>query len=231
MLVFPRALADRRARLLAIFALPTLAMMLVVSFLSRAHANWSAPTYVSATVLVVAWLVERRRTALLGASVAIHVLAAVVPRRRQERGGDAASDACRRNTTSCTACAAGTRSASTVSEMLLRRPGAILLSDSREELAALVYYVRPHPFDAMIWNPDGGARNQFELETDMAHDVGRDFLFVTQTELSPWMAGKFAAVSPPTRITIILGPGAKPGDPPLERRYLVYDLDGFKGYR
>jgi hypothetical protein len=118
-----------------------------------------------------------------------------------------------------------------VSQMLLRRPGAIVLSDSREELAALVYYVRPHPFDAMIWNPDGGARNQFELETDMAHDVGRDFLFVTQTELSPWMAGKFAAVSPPTRITIILGPGAKPGDPPLERRYLVYDLDGFKGYR
>src|SRR6185437_5423536 len=32
--VFPRVLADKRARLLAVFALPTLAMMLIVSFLS-----------------------------------------------------------------------------------------------------------------------------------------------------------------------------------------------------
>ncbi|MBV8650983.1 MAG: glycosyltransferase family 39 protein [Alphaproteobacteria bacterium] len=229
-LVFPRQLADRRARLLAIFALPSLAMMLVVSFLSRAHANWSAPTYVSATILVVAWLIEHRRTALLGASVAIHVLAAVLLVGAKSAAATlhvplpAKYDLLRR--------VRGWHPlGEQVSQMLLRRPGTILLSDSREALAALVYYVRPHPFDAVIWNPEGGARNQFELETDMSHLVGRDFLFVTQSEISPFMAGKFAAVSPPTRITIILGPGDKPGEPPLERHYFVYDLDGFKGYR
>lgn len=39
-----RSLGERRAALLACFALPTLAMMLVVSVLSRAQPNWSAPT-------------------------------------------------------------------------------------------------------------------------------------------------------------------------------------------
>src|SRR6185437_10879966 len=48
-----RSLRDRRAGLLACFALPTLAMMVLVSFLSRAEPNWSAPTFVSAIVLVV----------------------------------------------------------------------------------------------------------------------------------------------------------------------------------
>src|SRR5215472_879802 len=50
----PRTFAEPPARLLAFFALPTLTMMLVVSFLSRANANWAAPAFVSATVLVVA---------------------------------------------------------------------------------------------------------------------------------------------------------------------------------
>src|SRR5205085_10313839 len=53
-----RSLAERRALLLATFALPTLGMMLIVAFLSRAHPNWSAPTYVSSAILVAAWLLR-----------------------------------------------------------------------------------------------------------------------------------------------------------------------------
>ena len=41
------------ARLLTAFAWPTLAIVTVVSLLSRAQANWAAPAYVSAVVLVV----------------------------------------------------------------------------------------------------------------------------------------------------------------------------------
>ena len=73
-----RVLADRRAQLLAVFALPTLAMMIVVSLLSRAQPNWSAPTYVSAIILVVALLVESGRTVLVAGSVVLHVTAAVL---------------------------------------------------------------------------------------------------------------------------------------------------------
>src|SRR5229473_6377529 len=67
--VTPRSFAEPRARLLAAFALPTLAMMVVVSFLSRAHANWAAPTYVSATVLVVAWALRRGWRGIIAFSI------------------------------------------------------------------------------------------------------------------------------------------------------------------
>jgi 4-amino-4-deoxy-L-arabinose transferase-like glycosyltransferase len=223
LLVFPRSLADKRARLLAVFALPTLAMMLTVSFLSRAHANWSAPTYVSATVLVAAFLVAHGRAALLAASVVLHVGAALFL-----VGGREAAAALGTELPAKLDLLHRVRGwdtlGRTVGDMLWHRPGFILLTWSREDLAALIYYVRPHPFDAMIWNPGGGARNQFEMDTDMSQEVGRDFLFVAQTEVEPWIAARFTAVSPPVHVTIPLGSG-------IARRYLVYELEGFKGYR
>ena len=223
LLVFPRSLADKRARLLAVFALPTLTMMLIVSFLSRAHANWSAPTYVSATVLVAAFLVARGRTALLAASVVLHVAAALFL-----VGGRQAAAALGTELPAKLDLLHRVRGwdtlGRTVGDMLLRRPGAILLTWSREDLAALMYYVRPHPFDAMIWNPGGGARNQFEMDTDMNQYVGHDFLFIAQSEIEPSIAARFAAVSPPIHIIIPLGSG-------FARRYFAYELVGFKGYR
>ena len=74
----PRTLAEPRARLLAFFALPTLTMMLVVSFLSRANANWAAPAFVSATVLVVAWALRRGWRKLVILSIALHLAAVAV---------------------------------------------------------------------------------------------------------------------------------------------------------
>jgi 4-amino-4-deoxy-L-arabinose transferase-like glycosyltransferase len=222
-LVFPRSLADRRARLLAVFALPTLAMMLIVSFLSRAHPNWSAPTYVSATILVAAFLIERGRGVLLTASLALHIAAALLL-----VGGRQAAAAIGVELPAKLDLLHRVRGwdtlGRTVGDMLLQRPGFILMTWSREDLAALIYYVRPHPFDAVIWNPGGGARNQFEMDTDMSRYVGRDFLFISQTEIPPWIAGRFAAVPPPVHIVIPIGGG-------LARRYFAYDLLGFKGYR
>jgi 4-amino-4-deoxy-L-arabinose transferase-like glycosyltransferase len=223
-IVFPRRLAERRARLLAVFALPTLAMMLVVSFLSRAHPNWAAPTYVSATILVVAWLVEQRRTALLAASVALHVAAAVFlaegPNAAAALGKElpAKFDLLHR-------VRGWSALGRTVGDLLRPRPGTILLTNSREDYATLVYYARPHPFDAVMWNSDEIVHNQFDMTTDMNRLVGHDFLFVTQNELAaPDMAARFTAVGPPVHITIPVGAG-------MARRYFAYELDGFKGYR
>ncbi|HZS84728.1 MAG TPA: glycosyltransferase family 39 protein [Stellaceae bacterium] len=219
----PRRLAEPRARLLAIFALPSLAMMLVVSFLSRAHPNWAAPTYVSATILVVAFLAEKGRTLLLAASIGIHVAAAIfvveAPAASAALGHPlpARFDLLHR--------VRGWHTLGrSVGDMLLRRPGVILLADSRETLAALIYYVRPHPFDAAIWNPGGGVRNGFEMTTDLNRLVGRDFLFVSESELPPQVTSRFAAVTAVSHITI-------PLDPDFARRYFLYDAKGFKGYR
>ena len=73
-----RVAADRRALLLMCFALPTLAIMLVESILSRAQPNWSAPTYLTATILVVAYLTQKGRDGLVQWSVVLHVALCVL---------------------------------------------------------------------------------------------------------------------------------------------------------
>jgi 4-amino-4-deoxy-L-arabinose transferase-like glycosyltransferase len=216
---------DRRAALLACFALPTLAMMLVVSFLSRAQPNWSAPTFVSAVVLVVAWLLERGRAAFVAASVALHILFAVVI-----FGAHDAAAALSVDLPSKWDLLHRLRGWSTlgrsVSEMLRRHPGTILLSDDREDMAALMYYVRPHPFDALKWNGEGGIHDEFDLTAQPSRYMGDDFLLVTHTPNNiERIFQRFTTVDRPPDDIII------PLDRKTARRYQVYWLHGFKGYR
>ena len=72
-----RLLAGNAHRLLILFAAPPLVMMIGLSLLSRANANWAAPAYIAATLLVAGILLAEGRQVLLKVSVALHVFAAV----------------------------------------------------------------------------------------------------------------------------------------------------------
>src|SRR6185312_1858250 len=114
----------------------------------------------------------------------------------------------------------------TVSQMLLRHPGTILLSDDREDMAVLMYYVHPHPFDALKWNGEGGIHDGFDLTAQPSRYVGRDFLLVTHTpDNIERILSRFDKVDRPPDDIII------PLDRKTARRYEVYWLHGFKGYR
>jgi len=220
-----RNLAERNAALLGLFAYPTLLMMLVVSFISHAQPNWSAPAYVSAVVLVVAWLRQHGWQKIVTISVALHVAVAVLAAEArpmaQAIGYDLPGkyDPLHR--------LRGWRTLGTaVSQLLAQHPGAKLLADDREDMAVLVYYVKPHPFDALKWNGESGRINdQFDLEADPARDVGGDFLLVTHhPENTQRILDRFAGAGPIDHVIVPLGGGEA-------RNYTVRLLTGFKGYR
>jgi 4-amino-4-deoxy-L-arabinose transferase-like glycosyltransferase len=218
----PRALAEPRARLLAVFALPALAMMLFVSLLSRAHANWAAPAYVSATVLVVGQLWDSGWRRLVPASIALHLGATALffagpptlaaggvelparydPLRRLRGWGDL-----------------GTQ----VARALAVHPGYRLFADDRETLAALIYYVHPHPFDAVKWDLLDRVRDEWDLTNNMKSHLGGNFLLVSKHDLIAEMRPSFAVLEPIGTIVVPLGPGG-------ERRYRLYLARDFKGY-
>jgi 4-amino-4-deoxy-L-arabinose transferase-like glycosyltransferase len=215
--VRPRFLADRRALLLAAFALPSLLLMLGLSLLSRAQPNWAAPAYVSASVLVVGWLLAQSWRRWVGAAVAVNIaIAAVVfgtadalkaagihvpaqydPLRRlrgwRELGGE-------------------------VSQLLASHPGLTLLADDRELLAALIYYVRPHPFGAVEWNPIPGITDHFRLVNNIGDHRGKDFLAVTVHNLFEEMRPEFSELTPLTTIRTSVG-----------RAYVVSIARGYSG--
>src|ERR1700738_2926736 len=220
----PRTLAEPRARLLASFALPVLAMMLAVSFLSRAQPNWAAPAFVSATVLVVAWALSRGWRKLVIFSVALHlVVMALLFSGRETLAAigielPAKYDALGR--------LRGWRAfGSNCSAELAANPASTLFADDREMLAALVYYVRPHPFDAVKWKLKSAlAKDQWDLTNDLSKHFGENFLLVAEHRLIGEMQPSFAAIERLRSVVIPIGPGAS-------RSYTFYLARGFKGYQ
>lgn len=217
----PRLLAEPRARLLAAFALPTLAMMLAVSLLSRAQPNWAAPAYVSAIVLLAAWALTRGWRRWLAASVALNLAVAILafgatdalaaigvqvpakydPLHRLRSWRDLGRQ---------------------VGALLAAHPGLTLLADDRELLAALIYYVRPHPWGAVEWNPIPGITDQWRLVNNIGDHQGEDFLAVTINGLDVLMRPDFVSLTPLT--TIVTASGHDAG-----RRYIVYIARDFRG--
>ncbi len=217
-----RGLAEPRARLLAAFTLPTLAMMLGVSLLSRAHANWAAPTYVAATVLVVAWALQRGWRGLIALSIALHLAAVGLLFTGREAlaalGLDlpAQYDPLRR--------VRGWRElGAEIGKELAAHPGLTLFADDRELLAALIYYIRPHPLDAVKWKVTSRIQDQWDLTNGLGKRLGESFLLVSEHELTNEMEPSFATIERLHAVVIPLGPGAV-------RSYTLYVARGFKGY-
>jgi hypothetical protein len=198
-------------------------MMLGVSLLSRAQPNWAAPAYVSAIVLVVAWAIERGWRRWVEVSVALNLAAAIAlfgtvdalaavgvtvpakydPLHRLRGWRDLGHS---------------------VAALLAAHPGLTLMADDRELLAALIYYVRPHPFGAVEWNPIPGITDQWRLTNNIVTHPGEDFLAVTMHRLGPLMQPDFAELTPLTTIATHSGPGGG-------TVYTVYIARGFKGDR
>lgn len=217
----PRALAEPRARLLAAFALPPLALMLAISLLSRAEPNWAAPAYVSAIVLVVAWALGRGWRRWVLGSIVLNLTAAVIlfgmtgALAMVGVAVPAKYDPLHR--------LRGWRElGQSVSAIMAAHPGLTLLADDRELLAALIYYVHPHPFGAVEWNPVPGITDQWRLTNNIGDHRGEDFLAVTVHGLVDEMRPDFAELTPLATIATRSGPGGG-------TVYTVYLARGFRG--
>jgi 4-amino-4-deoxy-L-arabinose transferase-like glycosyltransferase len=219
----PDTWREPRLRMLALFVVPLGAIMVTQSFLSRANANWAAPIYAAGTILVVAWALTQARPLLIRASVVLHVAAAVLlfavppalsaagielPRRAdpwmRQRGWDALGQAVARAAT--------------------EHRDARFLFEQRRDMATLIYYVRPHPLDALMWNPDGVARNEFELTAALAPGEPGPFLFVTRRAEAPDVTSRFAHAERIARLTV-------PTHRDAVLSYTLWRLDGFRGYQ
>lgn len=223
-----RVAAGKPGALLLSFALPVLAIMTVESFLSRAHANWAAVSYVAASVLVVAWCLERGWRRLLAASLALHLAAAaalyyfdgwvgVLPQSVQSKADPFYRER------------GWAELSSQVGELLDANPGAVLLTDERHVLAELAYYLRPRvgvggaaPVAAVKWNPDGVVHDHFDLATDIRDHADAAFLFVTLNYGAAHVRSQFRSAQLSADLHV---PAGRKG----ELHYEVWRLDGWRG--
>ena len=216
--------ADRRALLLMSFALPTLAIMLVESMLSRAQPNWSAPTYLTATILVVAYLTQKGRDGLVQWSVVLHVALCVLLLGARDISA-AVGHPLPGKLDPLHRVRGWQTLGSSLSQIRLQHLDLPLLADQRELTAALMFYMQPHPFEMRMWNPAGHVKNGFEMDNSLAGTPGGDYLWITQRTGAERQEvfDRFAEHVPVAHVVVPLGRG-------LARDVTVYKLTGFKGY-
>ena len=99
-------------------------------------------------------------------------------------------------------------------------PNSFLLTD---DYLGLIYYIRPHPLDAVKWKVTSRIQDQWDLTNGLGKRLGESFLLVSEHELTNEMEPSFAAIERLRPIAIPLGPGAV-------RTYTLYVARGFKGY-
>lgn len=219
--------ADERLRLLACFSLPFLGVIGLQALLGRANANWGAMTYLAASIFLVARLLGPQRSGArrwlfalgLALNFALMPLAYHFDRWTSALGIalTAKNDPYKR--------VRGWAELGRQAQVLQAQfPEALFLADDRETLSELIYYVHPHPYDAVLWNPQRVIDNSFALSTTMDGKRGYNFLYVTRkAALPPDLLASFqsAEALPPLHVTI---------HPDFARDYKVWRLIGFKGY-
>ena len=218
----PRLMLAGPYRLLALFAAPPLLLMIALSILSRANANWAAPTYIAGTILVVAVLLAEGRKRLLGISIGLHAGAAVamlvlaswaVPRPDALPGW---ADPFKRMR--------GWQSFGTqVSMVAATVPHRGYLFGDRPELTEMLYYGTPQPVEVWKWNPSRRIRDHFDLTRDVAEAPPGPLVLVAPAGDPGYITNHFEHVEPIGGVRQVLGRDR-------QRAVRLYLVDGFKGY-
>ncbi len=200
------------------FTAPPLILALAIALASRAHANWAAASYLSATILVVEFLYRSKfRRGLLYAALVLDLAVAVIGYSYHDIASRLGIQLTRQ-TDPFSRLMGGRELGRAVSSFLQERGGAVLMTDDRMLYATLAFYVHPHPPQVEYnWKPYPG--DQFEMTTDI-HDIGDQQIMFVTTEDKPTALDHFTQVDRIGSITL-------PIHPDFVQHYAIFMLRGY----
>ena len=217
----PRALSNQSTYRWFCFFIAFFMIISLQALVSRAFANWAVPCYIAAIIWLSYSLHSQNCQHWLMLAVVVNLMTMmgvyhfeVVYRyvgvtlnentdiKRQIRGWDVLADH--------------------VSPVLKEFEDCTLLADNRKVLTELIYYVKPHPFSAQLFNPNQRLQNMFHLTQDLDKHTGQNFIWVTRYTSSEGMVPYFRYSRLITEVAVPVS-GAV-------HHYRIYYLGHFKGY-
>ncbi len=215
-----RSASFRANRLLAVFSLTFLGVITMQALLGRAHANWAAPSFVAASILLAHWCVSRPRWLLAALLINVMFMFGIY---HYERGAHLFGVELSGTTDPFKRVRGWEQLSGQFAEHQKEFQGARLMSEDREVLALLTYHRRLPSDGLRSWNPEGQIRHQYDLFYSLSEkDIGTDLLYVTGNNSVNEVASHFSE-------SRRLEPLEFAVHPDWIRHYEVYLLRGYKG--
>jgi 4-amino-4-deoxy-L-arabinose transferase-like glycosyltransferase len=210
---------DSRVVMLLAFSVPILFLITVQSLISRTHASWTAAIAPAASILVTAWLLERRRRILFGATVATNALATSA----MLIGPALPPGVFPTNYDPFLRMSGWEDVAASVRRKLAQDGYRALAVDARDLAAELLYYLRDNNVPLyVIKNLNKAPTNHFELTRPYRPGAPEPVLFVSLRADSRKALKRFRSVT-------FLGSETIPGGGRKGRTLRFYRLSGFLG--
>ncbi len=211
----------RADRLMLCFAVPTLALVTVTAFVTRANANWAAPAFISANVLAAAVLVRHAAWRWIALSVALGVAAQIAlligdaNARRLSIPWLPKPDVYARTM--------GWRSLGEEVEKAARATGArTIAAQHRDVVASLLYYQRDTGRPVLSWPASAIANHHFDLTRRLTAVAPDPVLFIATCASAAPFAKHYRSVEPAGRLEVRSGPNSS-------RSYFAFKLSGASG--
>jgi len=209
----------RSDRLMLAFAIPTLALIIGLSFFRSANANWAAPALLSMTILTVAWWLRNDHAVALKTSLAIGLIAQVVM-----LAGDAyayrlslpvlgrGADIYKRTL--------GWRELGNRAAELARAAHApTVAAEGRAEVAELIFYLRIEPVRTLSWPVSKVPVDQFDLTRALDNTAAEPVLFISACPIASRLERFYSEVE-------TLGPIDVRTGPTTDRNFHAFKLAG-----
>ncbi|MBI3561372.1 MAG: glycosyltransferase family 39 protein [Gammaproteobacteria bacterium] len=210
-------------RPLSVFVLVYLGIIALQALLAGANANWAVPAYIMASMLVGNYLAQHHRHKIFALAVGFNVLL-VLPLYHFDAVLNLFGVELTRDNDAYYVIRGWRQLTTQLQPILKAYPQTTLLFDSRHEMAEVIYYLQPHPFTAVKWNPKSEQHDQFDLATTLTDKQGRDFIYITSGDTpSADMLKAFTRVEPLQSVTLEFTPR-------YHRRLRLFLLHGFLGY-
>ncbi|KIE05341.1 hypothetical protein NF27_DT01150 [Candidatus Jidaibacter acanthamoeba] len=215
-------------KILCFFSIPILSFMLIIAFISRAHANWAAPIYITSSVLVVLTAKDLNKLNLIKFSIGLHLVVGLgimfYQPLCQKFGMKIAPkyDVYKR-----------LRGGEELGRNILRIKGdydtAIIAVDTRKDLSLINYYTKQSKVEIVKWNPTKRISDYYALTTDANKFIGQDMLVVFQysDEERRLSDEKYLRnYAEKVKFIEVLDNSTAPSHP----KYQIFYLKKFKGY-
>ncbi len=219
-IVFKREfLKDERYFLLFLFSIVMLGFIMILSFLSRSYANWAAPTYVAATILVVAYLLRSGKTKLVIASIIIHSLLGIALYHYHSLA-DLFGIKLHKKIDPYNRVLGWRDTIDQVRYIRSNYPNHLILSKKRGDVAELDYYLKEKTY---IFNPHHEMENQYHMDRDLNLLKGESFIYVGKKRDREELLRYFKNVE-------FLKEVKTPLYDDYNRSYDLFLVDDFRGY-